>query len=628
MAGFLNTGLSALLSNRSALDVTSNNIANVNTEGYSRRRAEFSERPPTLTAGGYIGNGVDTGTVRRIYDEFIAGSVNTATSNEARFSTLAGVADRINNLLADPTVGLSPALSSFFNAFEDAAGDPGSLQLREIALGEAEALSARFESMAGQIEALDDEIDSRIGGAVDDINALTAEIADLNLQLRASRGRPQQSPNALLDRRDLALNELATKVGITTVETADGDINVVTDSGISLVAGTEFTEFAAVPDPFDASRLAVALVNPGGPSSAGVRVDGGELGALLTARDELVDRSLAELGLTATAVALAFNDQQGRGVDLDGAQGSALFAIAAPQALASSANGGSATLTAAIESIGELTGDDYELRQSGAVLGVFRVSDGQPVTTTGTGTAADPLRFDGLSVVVAGTANDGDEFLLRPTAAAATSIGAALTDGTELAFALPVVASAAAANAGSGQIAVTNIDDPADPALLNAAVIEFTSATTYQVDGAGSFTYTSGEPLLVNGAELVISGAPASGDVFNVSANAGLSGDNRNALNLTELRTRGTLDNGTVGLTESYTRFVTRSGASTRTYNAGLEAQTALLDSARSAQQSVSGVDLDEEAANLLKFEQAYQAAAQLVSVANDLFEELLGAVR
>ena len=628
MTGFLTSGLSALVGIKTALDVAGQNIANVNTPGYSRQRVDFTPSQPQRTLGGAVGNGVVVDGLERIVDEFVFESIVDGSTGKGRLDALTSYSERVNNLLADPELGIGPSIQNFFDALQDATADPSSAELRRVVLGEASSLTDRFGRIGNELQAIADEIDRNIESTIDEINVLSAEIADLNDQIAASLNAPLP-PNDLYDLRDLALTRLAELVGIETVDDDDGSINVIALPGSSLVTGSGANELVAAVDPLDTSRRQVELRSGSTGASAPIELASGQLGGLVTARKEIVDKTLDQIGRTALTLATTLNEQSNAGFDLNGNFGADVFNIVGAYASRpSSDNTGTGSLTVTLDDLGALEGESYELLYDGTGYTAIRRSDDVAVAVSGTGTALDPLIFDGLSVVVAGTPAADDRFAIEATRAAATELRVAISSVDELAFAAPVAASAALNNTGDATIAIGGTVDINDANLLSTSTIAFIDPSTYSINGAGSFAYTSGSPIVLNGTEFTITGAPATGDQFTLAANTNAVGDNRNALELAAFRDRGVLDNGRTGLVGSFGQVVTESGIRTRNFQTASEAQDALLSTAVRQQQDVSGVDIDEEAANIVRFQQAYQAATQLVAISNRLFEELLGATQ
>lgn len=627
MADLLSTGISGLLTSRVALDVTGHNISNVNSEGFSRQRATFDARTPLQTGPFFIGQGAQTSSIERIFSQFLVDGLRSATSGESRSSAFDEIASRLDNLLADRAIGLQPALSGFFASVQDVANNPADTAARTALLGQANALTDRFNGIAREMERVDADLNRRISDSVSQINELGRSIAALNGEIQVSAASsPSNRPAAdLLDKRDSLLKQLAGVVGLNAVVQDDSSINVFVGSGQALVLGNRSTQLAAVANPFDPTRTEVAVASTGVVVSA--QISGGELGGLLDVRRDLLDPARAQLGRTAAGLALAFNAQHRAGMDLTGALGGDFFSVPGPTVSGLASNSAGLTLSAGIADIGAVTQFSYVLGFDGAAYSLTR-SDGASIAMSGTGTALDPFLADGLSLVVAGAPAAGDRFQIRPVLAAATGLDVSITQTSRIAAAAPMRSLTDGANTGTGIISAPRVADAADPALLTPLTIAFTAANTYQINGAGAFAYTPGSTIAVNGLEFEISEAPAIGDVFTVVPNTGGVGDNANALRLGELINRGVLDGGATSIGSGFGQLVAQVGSSTAQARIGLDAQRALRNQAEQAQQSVSGVNLDEEAANLLRFEQSFQASARVIAVADTLFQTLLGAVQ
>jgi flagellar hook-associated protein 1 FlgK len=314
---------------------------------------------------------------------------------------------------------------------------------------------------------------------------------------------------------------------------------------------------------------------------------------------------------------------------LNGQLGSALFSIGAPVATASSANTDATTASVTISNVGALTSDNYLLSYTGGAYSLTDETTGANVPLTGAGTGASPLTASsaGLSIVLSGTPANGDKFLIQPTAQAASTIAVALNDPSGLAAAGAVQTSASDSNTGSATISAGTVLDPSNPNLLATTTIQFLTPTTYSINGAGSFAYTSGGNVDDNGWQVQITGTPAAGDTFTVQSNASGTGDNANALAAANQQTAGVLSNGTLSVSGVVAALISGAGAQAQQVNTAQTAQTAVNTQAQTNVQSVSGVNLDEEAANLLQWQQAYQASAQALSVANSLFTTMLNSI-
>lgn len=624
----LNTSLSALRVAQRSLETTSHNIANVNTPGYSRQRVLLGTREPTQFGFGSIGNGAEIQAVQRVYDEFLGSQVTRATSELGRFESFAALADRLGNLLNDPDAGLSSTMQSFFNAAGDVANDPASIGARETMLGETRVVVERFNQMASQLSSLDQEVNSRITQDVADVDALAREIAALNERISISGGSdPARIPNDLVDERQNLLNELAGRVSISTAQQEDGSTNVFLGSGQVLVLGATSAQVSTEVDPLDPTQVRVNLGVDGGSSDITSAIEGGSLGGLLEFAEQGLGTAQNQLGRIATAFALDVNEQHQRGMDYDGDLGGEFFSIAEPAVTPSRLNAGTADVSLAIGDISAVGIDNYRLSFDGTDYNLLNTTDGSAVPFTGTGTPADPLSFEGLEVTIAGTPAAGDQFALEPVRDAASSMSLAIISGRDVAAALPVRSAADGANSGTANLTIGDITDPTDPALLSTVNIEFTGATTYQINGAGSFSFTPGQPIALNGYEIEIEGEPVSGDQYTIEANFGGIGDNRNMLNIGQLPNQALLDGETATLNDAVGTLVSQAGINGREAARGVAAQTTLLEQAESRVLEVSGVNLDEEAANLLQFQQSYQAAAQMIAVADTLFATILNAI-
>lgn len=618
MADVLSSSLSGLLAYRRALDTIGHNIANANTEGYTRQRVEIGARPPQQMGNGYVGNGVQVTSIQRVYDEYLTGEVWTSTSASNRAQTYHELSSRIDNLLADPNAGLGPSLESFFASVNEVADDPTSHAARQVMLSEGESLVGRFQYLDQRLGAMREGLDTQLSQNLNEINSIADSVAQLNKDivqaLGTSGGNP---PNDLLDQRDNLIAKLAGFMDVSTVKQDDGSVNVFVGKGQALVMGGQ------------AGSLALGNTEPveiyyrfstSAPTAVTEAMSGGTIGGILDFRDQVLDPAQNALGRIAIGVGTAFNAQHAEGMDLEGNLGSAFFQVAAPEVLSDLEAGSTAQLGVNITSVSALTTSDYQVDYDGSQWTLTRLSDGYQ-TSNGTGT----FNLDGLNISLAsGTAATGDSFLVRPTRRGAADIDTLLVDTRQIAAAAPIRSQANANNVGNAKIAAGEVLDVTDPSLLSTVTIEFTSANTYSINGAGSYAYTSGGNIDANGWRTQISGVPRTGDKFTVDSNAGGVGDNRNALLLADLRSVKTLAGGTADFQNAYGQMVADVGNQTRQADITRAAQEQRLQQAEEAWSAVSGVNLDEEAANLVRFQQAYQAAAQVVAVSNQLFQTLL----
>ena len=625
--GILGVGTSGLLAYQRALQVTGHNIANVGTEGYSRQQLQLGTQQPQNTGFGSLGTGVAASNVRRVVDQFVEQRLGMNLSSEGYERTYAEFARQLDNVLADPDAGLAPALSRFFAALEDVATDPTSTAARQQLITEAQALTDRFAQVEGRIEDQRSIANGRIQSTVDEINQLAGSISQLNQEIVESRGRNGgRDPNDLLDRRDNLIRELSERIGVNTVEQSDGSVNVYIGRGQALVVGAQQTELFAQALGSDPLRLDIGFRNGSAMVVATEFMTGGRLGALLELRDTLFDPASNGLGRIAVSLVDTFNEIHSSGMDLRGLPGGDFFSRPEPRVLGNRTNSVTGTPQLSISDIGALEASDYQLRFDGDNWTLRRLSDNQRIASIPPGGSLD---FDGLSLDLgdlAGAAR-GDSFLLRPTRVAG-DLEVRVTDPRAVAAALPVTAEPAAANTGTASVRALNVTDAGSGTLRDPVDIEFTGGM-FMVGGTAVAPDPSGDTTLeANGWRLVIRGTPEEGDRFSVRDNAGGIGDNRGALALADLANRRTLAGGAATLAEGYSELVADVGVKSRRAQVNADVQARLLDDARAQRENVSGVNLDEEAANLIRYQQAFQASAQVIAVAGSMFDTLIAAVR
>ena len=628
MSSIFGIDLSALQAFQQAIEVTSNNVANASTPGYDEESIELATALPQNAGGFAIGSGVDVTGVQRAYSQAATTQLNTSQSTLSQLTALQNYTSQIDNLFGTTAGGLTTALQTYYSGWSAVADDPTSTSAREALLGDANALAANLNSTSSQLQGLNSDVNTRITADVNQINSISTQISSLNTQIAQSSGSGQ-APNQLLDQRDELVSNLSQLAGVTTTSNSDGSINVYLGNGQPLVLDQNTYQLSTVPNEFNASQLEVASTASDG-ASISSSITSGDLGGLLAARTQAIDPALNQLGQIATAVAQTANTQQGSGLDLNGQLGSALFSVGAPVATGSSANTDATTASVTLSNIGALTSDNYLLSYKGGAYALTDATTGANIALTGAGTGASPLTASsvGLSIVLSGTPASGDQYLIQPTAQAASTIGVAITDPSGLAAAGAIQTSAADTNTGSATIGPGTVLDPTNPNLLNTTSIQFLTPTTYSVNGAGSFAYTSGGDVDLDGWQVQISGTPAAGDTFTVQSNAGGTGDNTNALAAANQQTTGVLSNGTISVSGAVGAMISGAGALAQQVNTAQTAQTAVNTQATTNVQSISGVNLDEEAANLMQWQQAYQASAQALSVANGLFTTFLNSIR
>ena len=652
-SGLLGIGSSGLLAFQRSLDTIGHNIANVGTEGYSRQSVDLASRLPQAHGFGFIGQGVETVAVERAYDEFVDGSLRSSLSADAEFEIFHTLATRLDNALADSDVGMSASMQRFFDSIQDVADSPTSPAARQVMFSSAEQMAGQFNVIAEWMEDTRNQINNEIRNSVTELNTLSKNIAELNHTIVLEQGRSGGNPpNDLLDQRDLLIRQMSELVSVATVRQDDGSLNVMTGTGQVLVRGNTASTLQVFNETSDVSQLSVALQGGGGvliPITD--QLSGGKIGGVLGFRDRMLDPAINDLGLTATGMAVYTNLQHRSGMDLEGNLGTGIFSIEKPQVVVQT--GVPNSLGVSFANVGLLTGDEYKMQFNGAAWSLTRKGTNEVVTMAGTGTVADPFTAEGIRIVVNAVPNNGDTYQIQPTRNMALNMKMLLNNPQQVAAASPIRSEASIANTGSGSISagsVVNINNAAFQTtagqLTPPVMVRFTTTTSYDLyDNSNpsapvmleaGIVYnpaTGGELFPTSGGidhgyRMRITGSPAVGDVFTTEYNTDGVGDNRNALLMAELSTRKLMHNGDLSISDTYNSLVADVGVATQQAEHNSNAQQRLLDQAIARRESVSGVNLDDEAANLLRYQQAYQAAAQVISVASTLFDTLLNAVR
>jgi len=636
MADLLSTSVSGLLAFQQALDVTSNNISNANTPGYDVETANFSELPGQQTGSGYIGSGVEVSSVTRAYDAYLAQQVNATQSSYSSSNTLATQAGQIDNLLSDSSTGLTATLQSFVNALQTAASTPTSTATRQALLSSGQALAQQIQTYDSQLSQYGSQLESQLSGDVTEVNTLSSQIAQLNQQIAAGSSNGQ-TPNQLMDQRDQLINQLSQYVSVQTASEGNNEVNVYIGSGQALVTGGTSQTLTTIPNAYDPSQLDIGITSGGSSATTAditSEVSGGELGGLLSARSQVLDPAINAVGQIAVAVATVVNQQQQSGMDMSGAPGQPMFSVGGVQALADTGNAGNASLAVTRGSLGDLTTDDYELQYTGGA-NPWQLTDettGQSVALTGSGTSASPLTGAGLSIVVSGTPQAGDSFLIQPTAGAAAGFSMVLTSPSQVAAASLVQAAAGSANTGTGAVSSTGVTDPSTW-TSGTYTVTFSAGNAYTVTNSSGTsvatgTYTSGDPIDFNGIQLTLTGSPASGDTFTVSPNsASNTGDNSNLYAMINTLSASTLDAGTTSVNDAINNIVSQIGTVTQQAQNNATTQQTANQNATTNLNNVSGVNLDTQAASMLQYQQAYQAMAEVIQVSGQLFNSLISAI-
>ncbi|MEH6798972.1 MAG: flagellar hook-associated protein FlgK [Halopseudomonas sabulinigri] len=653
MADLFGIGLSGLKSAQTQLSVTGQNISNVNTPGYTRQTAVQASQVPSLTGAGYLGNGSKVVDVDRIYNQFLTNQVRSSTSANSEVNAFQSQMEQLNTLVSSTATGITPGLQNYFNALQTAIEDPSNLPARQLFLSEAEGLASRFNTVQTGLSEQNRFIGQQMGGLADQASRLATSVAQYNDSIAKAAANGAQ-PNDLLDARDEAVRQLSELVGITVVAQGDNQINVFVGSGQPLVVGNEASTLAVRTGAADPSRVDIVLKSGNSEQDITSLVSGGELGGLVRYREDVLNQALNAVGRLSLSIADQFNQQLGQGLDLNGNSGSMLFNDINSEALVDGRSHArvnntdpNAKLNVLITDTSQLGTSDYEVVFNSATEFTVRRTSDDKVSGPYNSSNGPPWNLDGLSIELdSGSVAAGDRFMLTPTRYAAAGIEVVMQEPQELAFAAPASSDASLDNRGTGSISQPTLSSgpsPIDPAALQALLpveLNYNAATGELTSSSGtpsSVAITPGQNNSVNVTvgdytfSMSLSGTPKDGDSFTLNFNTGVA-DNRNALVMSELQSAKVLGqaNGAEGLSfvDGYGDLVQRVATFTAQARTDSQASASVLQQATNNRDSVSAVSLDEEAANLIKFEQYYNASAQVIQVARSLFDTLLSSIR
>lgn len=654
MSNLINLGLSGLNAAQWGLTTTGQNISNASTPGYTIETPVYAESGGQYTGSGYLPQGVSTTTVTRQYSQYLTTELNNAQSSGSSLSTYNTLISQLNNLIGSPTAGIASAITSYFTGLQNVSNNASSLATRQTAMSGAQTLVNQINAAGQQYDALRQSVNTQLTNTVSQINSYSQQIAQLNGQI-AQASTQGQPPNQLLDQRDLAVSNLSQLIGVNVVN-SNGSYSVFMSNGQPLVSSNNSYNLGTAPSTGDTSELSVQYLGQAGANPAAApqnlpdsKIAGGTLGGLLAFRSQTLDPGEAQLGAIAVSFSAQVNAQNSLGITLAGAKGGALFSVGGPTVYANTQNTGNASLNVSFANPAQPTTGDYTLAYNGTT---YTLTDNSTGNVVGSATnLSQPI--NGLNFSTTGTMNAGDSFTVEPTRGALNSFATATTDASAIAAAAPVLANAVSSNTGTGSITQGTVTAgytmPNSTTTLSydgTGLSGFPAGSTVTVAGSPATTYTiasaatvvpyssaAGATLTINNAtagqmnnvSVTISGAPAAGDKFTIGPNTGATNDGRNALALSNLSTAKAMSGGTVTLTGAYANYVNQIGNQTNQIQTSSTAQSSLVTQITTAQQSVSGVNINEEAANLLQYQQLYQANSKVIQTAQTLFQTILG---
>ena len=652
MSGILNIGTRALQANQVALQTAGNNIANINKPGYSRQSVVLQTVAGQNLGSGYVGNGVDVQAIERNHSEFLTRQAAISSSISASDSTRLDQLTQLESVFQSGANGLGASVSNMLNSFSDVASAPTDLSARTVALTNADEMASRFRTASTSFDDLKTGVSNQLKADVSAVNSLAVRIAKVNQQISNLQG-VGQTPNDLLDQRDQLVQDLNQYIQTTSVQADNGSVSLFLAGSQPLVLGGTASTLTLSPDEFGNQNSKLTMNN--GVVLNENTLGGGQISGLLKFQNkDLVDAQNL-LGRMALAIGTAVNDQHKLGVDLNGGLGKDLFKLnAIPDGLASSDNTGTASLQVSIQTTPTsgttaMVASNYEVSFTGATTGsITRLVDGQVTTFSNS-----PITIDGLSIAVGAGALAGDRFMITPFTLAASNFGTAIKSPSELAMSSPVAAVPSKQNTGTlaiGSLTTRSVPVPADVTLTFTALGTYTRSDdpnllTIPPTPATAFTYTTGQAIestfpivppsspltyatALSGWSLTLNGTPAQGDKIVVGSNASVQpsvNPKLNASNATAmmaLRDVPMFDGAL--LTDGYASAMTEIGVRVQAATSAAAISKSIATSIETSRANVAGVNLDEEASKLLQYQQAYQASAKMLQIAQSVFDTLI----
>ena len=645
----LNVGSRALLANQAALQTAGHNIANVSTPGYSRQTVVLQTVQGQFTGGGYIGKGVDVQTIQRNHSELLTRQSTAASAVDAGDTVRMDRLRQLQEVFSGGASGIGASINDMMNALSDVVGAPTDLTARSVALTRMDETAARMRDASQRLDEIGYTVAEQLKGSMVAVNSLAKNIAGINEQIARAKGNGQPA-NDLLDQRDQLIRELNQHIQTSQVAADDGTVSVFVAGSQPLVLGNQAATLS-IDDPIDfgagSGKKVLSFLAPG--SSTKVELNesmlgGGQVAGLLRFQNNDLAEGRNLLGRMAIAISESMNTQNRLGLTLNGQPGENLFApISLGNATPSNFNTSTATMALTVADPTALQASSYTVSFTAGDAGsVTRHSDGKVFNFDGSAlppvTVASVFSAQGLGVTLSGAVNAGDQFVINSLQGAAAELQALQYSPTDLAAANPVNAAMGATNGGSLQLASLKATGPiTQPATGSPVTIAFTagSPATYSATVPGppvatiaTGNYVSGEKIAINGWEIALQGAPKSGDTVTVgNATDSQYGDwykrdTGNASALMALRDVPMFDNAT--LADGFASAMAQVGTRTQSAQFAAELSSSIAANLERDRTAVAGVNLDEEAARLIQYQQAYQASAKMIQIAQNIFDTLI----
>ena len=546
----LNTAKLGLQTNQTAIEITGHNIANVQTEGFSRQEVTLEVNRPRRVGLAFLGTGVRATSVTRDFDQFLFNQILGESSTLGNFDIRNTFFQRLETIVNESSgVSLNNAMSEFFLAFDDLASNPTNLSVRTAVLSAAGTLATVFNQLGSSLLQQRMNLDNAVTAEVTEINSMLDEIAEFNRSIRQLENGNTPA-NDLRDQRDLLIKQLSEKLDVQLIDTNDNSTMLTLSGGSPLVVGTTVFKLSVTAN-LDNRGFKDILVDDGmgGTNNVTAEIQGGEMRGLLDMRDVETLGLIDQLDRLAAGLMEQVNGVHLQGLGLDGSSGNLFFETLTPAVSIGSQNLGTGTVTAINASPSTVTVDKFQIQFTGAgTFDLFNLTTNQTVAT---------------GLAVGGTINIAN--------------GLAITTGG-----VPVAG------------------DTADISISEDAAMNMALSST-----------------VLN-------------DTDKIAAGLSGTGDGQNALNISNLQNSlvfsaggFTPGAGTSTFDDFYNSLVSGLGAGSRSSQTILRQQEGVMLQLNTQRESISGVSLDEEMINLIKFQQAFAASARMITVIEEMFDVL-----
>lgn len=623
MADLLGIARTGIMAANAGLQTTGHNIANANNEGYHQQRVELTALVPGRFGTNVFGMGVEVGDVTRMQDEIVSRQRRDVESQASSLNQFEQLGTQVSEMFGESGYHLDEAMDGYFNAVRESADNPASIPLRTVVLQQAGEMATRFNSLDDRLARMEVDLGPQIALEVDEINQLGEQLTDINKQLSTTFG----SDSDLLDRRDVLLDDLASKVGIDTRFDEHGQVSVSIAKGQTIVDGVNQNDLRVVPDPANSELLRVEFDNNGDGVDITDAVEGGSLGGILNDSRALLRDTRESVGQLAASLVTEINGIHSESIDIDGNVGGFFFEPISTNTISGLENTGDAQLNTAIIDGTELQNQSYQITYDGANWDVAD-GDGNSLMTG----ATLPLNLDGVEISLSsGAANAGDTFSVSPALGAASGMSVAIDDPRQIALAQPVRAIEQADNSGSATIQNLEVTDSAHADLQTPVLIEFADPPTeYSIVDPDNGTvlaaptpFTSGDTIAFNGWEATVSGDPAAGDRITIEGNSdGLASQNLGRI--ADLQTEKVMAGGNASVEEMYGALVGDVGSRVSSAVSNAEAQGRVHQILTDRLENTVGVSLDEEATKMMQYQQLFQASARVIQTVQSTFDTLI----